>query len=571
MKLHEIIKNFYIKRLVPIFSIEVLGQNGNWNKIKSLNITEKQFLYKIKTEHTELLCTENHILIDENEEEILAVKSQNQKIKTANGVEKVISVQKTEIFDQAYDLSLAENTDHLYYTNGFLSHNCVIMDEAAFVPNNIASRVFESIYPVISSSKTSQFIIVSTPNGADPNNLYYSIWQKANRKESDKNAEGWKAFRIDWFDVPGRDEQWKNNTIASIGARRFAQEFGNEFLSNASTKKLIDEDIIEKFRMKLSEYKIKNVKPKTQRIISEKQDRLYEFQMWHEFDKDRTYVASGDIAEGVGGDASVLQVWDVTDTKNITLVAKFSSNRVSLVEFAYICSKILPLYGNPYLFAERNGLSAGMIDALRITYQYPNIACESKNGEAGIYSHVSVKIKACLWARDMLTTDGFGFRIYDKELIDEMSTFVKKDGKSDKTMYVAISPAHDDNIMSFVWMCYSLQNDVVDKYYVLVDTFKSVFDQFHPARLAPLTAYTSDTLKRISNDPIYRDFMDFKEQNMSEYMKLMQAEERENRNDVFKYSPDDMYFGGAWEGGGWNTGSGQTYVNPNNHMPAYFI
>ena len=74
MKLHEIIKNFYIKKLVPIFSIEVLGQNGNWNKIKSLNITEKQFRYKIKTEHTELLCTENHILIDENEEEILAVK-----------------------------------------------------------------------------------------------------------------------------------------------------------------------------------------------------------------------------------------------------------------------------------------------------------------------------------------------------------------------------------------------------------------------------------------------------------------------------------------------------------------
>ena len=186
MKLHEIIKNFYIKKLVPIFSIEVLGQNGNWNKIKSLNITEKQFLYKIKTEHTELLCTENHILIDENEEEILAVKSQNKKIKTANGIEKVISVQKTEIFDQAYDLSLSENTDHLYYTNGFLSHNCVIMDEAAFVPNNIASRVFESIYPVISSSKTSQFIMVSTPNGADPNNLYYDIWRKANEKTKGK-------------------------------------------------------------------------------------------------------------------------------------------------------------------------------------------------------------------------------------------------------------------------------------------------------------------------------------------------------------------------------------------------
>jgi hypothetical protein len=35
------------------------------------------------------------------------------------------------------------------------SAKTVIMDEAAFVPNNIASKVFESIYPVISSSKES--------------------------------------------------------------------------------------------------------------------------------------------------------------------------------------------------------------------------------------------------------------------------------------------------------------------------------------------------------------------------------------------------------------------------------
>lgn len=102
------------------------------------------------------------------------------------------------------------------------SANVVIADEFSFVPNNIASRVFESIYPVISSSKTSQFIIVSTPNGADPKNLYYSIWQQANQKIKDKNAEGWKAFRFDWWDVPGRDKQWKANTIASIGQRRFA-------------------------------------------------------------------------------------------------------------------------------------------------------------------------------------------------------------------------------------------------------------------------------------------------------------------------------------------------------------
>jgi hypothetical protein len=39
--------------------------------------------------------------------------------------------------------------------------------------------------------------------------------------------------------------------------------------------------------------------------------------MWHEFDPKKTYLASGDVAEGVGGDSSVLYVWDVTDLGNI--------------------------------------------------------------------------------------------------------------------------------------------------------------------------------------------------------------------------------------------------------------
>lgn len=39
--------------------------------------------------------------------------------------------------------------------------------------------------------------------------------------------------------------------------------------------------------------------------------------MWHEFDPRHTYFASGDCAEGIGMDHSVLYVWDVTDLGNI--------------------------------------------------------------------------------------------------------------------------------------------------------------------------------------------------------------------------------------------------------------
>ena len=260
-------------------------------------------------------------------------------IMTQDGAEKVTSVEQMEASENMYDVELAENTDHRYYTNGILSHNTtsytiyalwtlifnpekrimllankadtvleilgriqmayeylptwlkpavvvwnkgeiqfsnksaikgfptasdaargysagiVIMDEAAFVPNNIASKVFESIYPVISSSKKSKFIIVSTPNGADPNNLYYSLWQQANQKTAEKNREGWKPFRIDWWDVPGRDQKWKEQTVASIGEKRFAQEFGNEFLTGKQSRKLMPDDVLEKYRMELSKMK----------------------------------------------------------------------------------------------------------------------------------------------------------------------------------------------------------------------------------------------------------------------------------------------------------------------------
>jgi hypothetical protein len=170
--------------------------------------------------------------------------------------------------------------------------------------------------------------------------------------------------------------------------QRWRQEFCNEFIAASNIRKLIPDEVLERYRIKLSEYKAKGIKPKKQRIISQNEDELYEFDMWHEFDPKRTYLASGDIAEGVGGDSSVLYVWDVTDLSNIKMCAKFSSNTVSVVQFAFIARKILGLYCDPWLFAERNGVSSGMLDSLRITYGYKNIASENKKGESGIYSHV---------------------------------------------------------------------------------------------------------------------------------------------------------------------------------------
>lgn len=337
--------------------------------------------------------------------------------------------------------------------------------------------------------------------------------------------------------------------------------------------KLIPDDVIEKYRIRLSEIKTQGkLEGKKQLVLSEKQDKVYEFTMWHEFDRKRTYMASADVAEGVGGDDSVLYVWDITDTSNVTMCARFSSNRVSLVEFAFICSKVLGLYGNPYLFCERNGISGGMLDSLRITYGYPSLAAESKNGEPGIYSHITVKGKSCLWTRDMLTTPGFGFTIYDKELIDEFSNFVKKDSKGVHPVYHCPRPAHDDHVMAFIWGCYALQNEIIDKYFIVCQTFTDL-DVIYPKTVMPQNAYSAADIQRIQNDPLYRDFVEFKSENMAKFQKAMSAMENEDRNDIFKYSAEDMYFGDD-DGPSWNTPSKAarpTSMNPNAYAPSFFI
>lgn len=470
--------------------------------------------------------------------------------------------------------------------------NVVICDEFAFLQKNIADKLFTSMYPTISSSKNGKFIIVSTPNGTD--NLYYDIWNQANSKEVGQNLEGWKAFSMYWWQVPGHDQAWKEKQIAAIGSRRFAQEFNNEFITNSSIRKLIPDEVLEQYRIKLSEYKLRGIVPKKQRIISQNEDELYEFDMWHEFDPKKTYVASADISEGVGGDSSVLYIWDVTDLANIKMCAKFSSNTVSVVQFAFICKRILSLYCNPWLFAERNGVSSGMLDSLKITYGYRNIASENKKGEVGVYSHVQVKGKACLWTRDMLCTQGFGFTIYDKDLLDEFGIFVKKETKGMHLVYQALPGpnSHDDHVMAFIWMCFALSNELVEKYFIVCQRFTTEMEQIYAKILLPTQDYSSMLVKEVTEDPLYKDFLDFKEDLKAKLGNALANEQLEDENDpmfqAFQKDTNDEYFGDVDDGDCWtHTGAfsspmqqsfqrnpfanRQNPLNPNNVQPSFYI
>lgn len=99
-----------------------------------------------------------------------------------------------------------------------LSVNLLFLDEFAFVHN--AAEFYTSTYPVISSGESTQVIITSTANGVG--NLFYRLWEGAIQQ-----ANLYKHMRVDWWDVPGRDEKWKADTIANTSPLQFDQEFGN--------------------------------------------------------------------------------------------------------------------------------------------------------------------------------------------------------------------------------------------------------------------------------------------------------------------------------------------------------
>jgi len=219
------------------------------------------------------------------------------------------------------------------------------LDEFAHIIPSIINPFYENVYPTLSSSKISRVIITSTPNGY---NKFHDIYQNA----VEGNNE-YAPFRVDWWQVPGRDEEWKAREVANLGSiEAFNQQYGNQFLSASS--------------LLLSSVEMKKVKQHETEFVFQEFDDLddlgidYSCLKWEpSVDPDRLdgkedfYLFSVDLAEGVGKDYSVINIFkvlpmevnhhrdlispsDITDFFKIEQIGIFRSNRHSLKDFSMI-------------------------------------------------------------------------------------------------------------------------------------------------------------------------------------------------------------------------------------------
>ncbi len=299
------------------------------------------------------------------------------------------------------------------------SVNCVILDEFAFVDNDTVFMT--STYPVISSGKSTKIIIVSTPNGIG--NEYQKIWVRAINKRNEYHP-----IRVDWFDVPGRDEAWKALTIKNTSQRQFDQEFGLKFYGSSNT--LIDGDVLSR---------LSHDNP-----IREKNG----FRMYDKPHPQHKYIMTVDVAKGRGIDRSTLTVFDVSSIP-FKQVFVYQDALISPLVLPDILMKWGNIYNNALIIVESNDQGTMVASALHYDLEYENMFLSSYKTSDGIGIEVNKKIKAigCSNMKDLIEENKL--LIVDKNAISEMTTFISK-GRS----YEAKVGKHDDlvaNIWLFGW------------------------------------------------------------------------------------------------------------------------
>jgi len=327
-----------------------------------------------------------------------------------------------------------------------MSFNIIFLDEFAFVANHLADDFFASVYPTISSGKSTKVIIVSTPHGM---NHFYRMWHDAERGKNE-----YVATEVHWSEVPGRDAKWKAQTIANTSEQQFQIEFECEFLGSVDT-------LISAAKLKAMVYEDpvkRNGKLSVFETPREKND----------------YIITVDVARGVGKDFSTFCVFDITKFP-YKVVATFRDNEIKPMLFPSIIDEVGRAYNNAYVLCEVNDIGDQVASILFYDLEYENLLMVAMRGRAGqivgsgfsgVKTQLGVKMSqvtkkvGCSNLKTLIEDDKLIFCDYN--IIAELTTFIQK-----RQSFEAEEGSNDDLAMClviFAWL-------------VAQDYFKEMTDQ----------------------------------------------------------------------------------------------
>ncbi len=311
------------------------------------------------------------------------------------------------------------------------SFNLIMLDEFAHVPENIANDFYTSVFPTITSGKTTKLVIISTPNGL---NLFYKIWvDSAEHRNDFKNVE------IHWSQVPGRDQIWREQEIRNLGSEeKFRTEHECDFIGSTNTlisanklKTLVFRNPIYKNNEGLKVYE----KPKEK----------------------HSYLTLVDTSRGQGIDYSAFCIIDVTEMP-YKVVAVFRNNVISPMIYPNLVMNASREYNDAFVLIEINDIGGQVADILYKELEYENVLISSVRGrkgqtldggfgnsdtQLGIRTTKVVKRLGCSILKSMIESDKL--LINDIDIMRELVTFVSKNAS-----YEAETGSHDDLVMCLV-------------------------------------------------------------------------------------------------------------------------
>ena len=290
------------------------------------------------------------------------------------------------------------------------SYNIIFLDEFAYVPSNVAEQFFSSVYPTISSGKTTKVMIVSTPHGM---NMFYKIWTDAEEKRN-----SYIPIEVHWSEVPGRDEKWKKETIANTSEQQFNTEFECEFLGSIDT--LISPSTLRRLTYRTP-------------IQSNAGVDVHE-----QPQKDHTYLLTADVSRGTSNDYSAFIVFDVTSVP-YRMVAKFRDNEIKPLLFPQRIHQIAKAYNQAFVLVEVNDIGEQVANAMQYDMEYDNMIMASMRGRAGqvlgggfsggraqlgVRTTKAVKKIGCSNLKQLVEDNKL--IVEDFDVINELSTFIVK-------------------------------------------------------------------------------------------------------------------------------------------------
>lgn len=309
------------------------------------------------------------------------------------------------------------------------SFNIIFLDEFAFVPNNQADQFFNSVYPTISSGKTTKVLMVSTPNGL---NKFYRMWKDAVDKRST-----YVPVEVHWSMVPGRDEKWKEETIRNTSEEQFRQEFETEFIGSSNTL--------------ISAAKLRSL------AFSNPIEQENGLDIYEKPKEGHAYAIMVDVSRGQGLDYSAFSVIDVTSIP-YRQVAKYRDNNVAPLLYPTIIFGVGKKYNDAFVLVEISDIGQQVADILHYELEYDNlvkIQSKPKMGQQisaghikkiafGLKTSVATKRIGCSNLKTMIESDKL--IVQDPDTIMELTTFV-----AHRESFAAEEGNHDDLAMTLVF------------------------------------------------------------------------------------------------------------------------